>query len=144
MGCLLCGSDGKESVCNARDLGSIPGSGRSPGKEWQPTLVLSPGKSQGWRSLVAAVHGVAKSQTQLSNSAQHTAPITAPESFLEKAMAPHSSTLGWKIPWMEEPGGLQSIGHISLLKNPSSPLFKLINWRIITFQYCDGFCHTAT
>ena len=26
----------------------------------------------------------------------------------EKAMAPHSSTLAWKIPWMEEPGGLQS------------------------------------
>ena len=27
---------------------------------------------------------------------------------VEKAMAPHSSTLAWKIPWMEEPGGLQS------------------------------------
>jgi len=29
---------------------------------------------------------------------------------LEKAMAPHSSTLAWKIPWAEEPGGLQSMG----------------------------------
>ena len=29
---------------------------------------------------------------------------------LEKAMAPHSSALAWKIPWMEEPGGLQSVG----------------------------------
>ena len=28
----------------------------------------------------------------------------------EKAMAPHSSTLAWKIPWMEEPGGRQSKG----------------------------------
>jgi len=28
----------------------------------------------------------------------------------EKAMAPHSRTLAWKIPWMEEPGGLQSMG----------------------------------
>ena len=28
----------------------------------------------------------------------------------EKAMAPHSSTLAWKISWMEEPGGLQSMG----------------------------------
>ena len=27
-----------------------------------------------------------------------------------KAMAPHSSTLAWKIPWTEEPGGLQSMG----------------------------------
>ena len=29
---------------------------------------------------------------------------------LEKAMAPHSSTLAWKTQWMEEPGGLQSMG----------------------------------
>ena len=28
----------------------------------------------------------------------------------EKAMAPHSSTLAWKIPWTEEPGGPQSMG----------------------------------
>ena len=28
----------------------------------------------------------------------------------EKVMAPHSSALAWKIPWMEEPGGLQSMG----------------------------------
>ena len=31
---------------------------------------------------------------------------------LEKAMAPHSSTLAWKIPWMEEPGRLQSMGSL--------------------------------
>ena len=30
--------------------------------------------------------------------------------LMEKAMAPHSSTLAWKIPWTEEPGGLQSMG----------------------------------
>ena len=30
----------------------------------------------------------------------------------EKAMAPHSSTLAWKIPWVEEPGGLQSMGSL--------------------------------
>ena len=30
--------------------------------------------------------------------------------ILEKAMAPHSSALAWEIPWMEEPGGLQSTG----------------------------------
>ena len=30
--------------------------------------------------------------------------------ILEKAMAPHSSTLAWKIPWAEEPGGLQPMG----------------------------------
>ena len=32
------------------------------------------------------------------------------EDPLEKAMAPHSSTAAWKIPWMEEPGRLQSMG----------------------------------
>ena len=32
------------------------------------------------------------------------------ERFAEKAMAPHSSTLAWKIPWTEVPGGLQSMG----------------------------------
>ena len=32
------------------------------------------------------------------------------EHFLEKAMAAHSSTLAWKIPWTEEPGRLQSMG----------------------------------
>ena len=34
------------------------------------------------------------------------------ETCMEKAMAPHSSTLAWKIPWMEEPGGLQSMGSL--------------------------------
>ena len=34
------------------------------------------------------------------------------EDPLEKAMAPHSSTLAWKIPWMEEPGRLQSMGSL--------------------------------
>ena len=53
----------------------------------------------------AAVHGIAKSQTRLSNFT-----LTFHFHALEKAMAPHSSTLAWKIPWMEEPGGLQSMG----------------------------------
>ena len=32
--------------------------------------------------------------------------------LMEKSMAPHSSTLAWKIPWMEEPGRLQSMGSL--------------------------------
>ena len=35
----------------------------------------------------------------------------------EKAMAPHSSTLAWKIPGMEEPGGLQSMGSLRVGHN---------------------------
>ena len=34
------------------------------------------------------------------------------EDPLEKEMATHSSILAWKIPWMEEPGGLQSMGSL--------------------------------
>ena len=36
--------------------------------------------------------------------------LTVAQIMMEKAMAPHSSTLAWKIPWMGEPGGLQSMG----------------------------------
>ena len=43
---FLGGSDGKESACNVGDPGSIPESGRSPGK-WQPTPVFLLGKFQG-------------------------------------------------------------------------------------------------
>ena len=107
------------------------------GEGWHPTPVLLPGKSRAaghgvakgrtrlsdslslftfmhWRRKCnplqcsclenlrdggawwAAVHGVAQSWTQ--------------EWLSEKAIAPHSSTLAWKIPSMEEPGGLQSMG----------------------------------
>ena len=43
-------------------------------------------------------------------NAGHLGSIPGLEDPLEKAMAPHSSTLAWKIPWMEEPGRLQSMG----------------------------------
>ena len=36
---------------------------------------------------------------------------------LGKAMAPHSSTLAWKTPWMEGPGGLQSMGSLGVGRN---------------------------
>ena len=34
------------------------------------------------------------------------------QGLVEKAMAPHSRTLAWKIPWIEEPGRLQSMGSL--------------------------------
>ena len=48
---------------------------------------------------LAIVHRVAKTQKQLKRVSTH----------LEKAMATHSSTVAWKIPWKEEPGRLQSM-----------------------------------
>ena len=49
----------------------------------------------------------------------------------EKAMAPHSSTLAWKIPWMEEPGGLQSMGSLRVGHDwaTSLSLFTFMHWR---------------
>ena len=55
----------------------------------------------------AAIHGVAKSQTQLSD-------FTFIFHFhaLEKEMATHSTVLAWRIPGVGEPGGLQSMGSL--------------------------------
>ena len=57
------GSDGKGSACNVGDLGSIPGSGRSPGEEKCYPLQYSGLEN----SMDCIVHGVAKSRTQLSD-----------------------------------------------------------------------------
>ena len=53
----------------------------------------------------AAVHGVEKSRTRLSDFT-----FTFHFHALEKEMATHSSVPAWRIPWTEEPGGLQSTG----------------------------------
>ena len=62
------GSDGKESMCNAGDLCSIPGLGKSPGGEHgnplQYSCLENPMDRGAWQ---ATVHGVTKSQTQLSD-----------------------------------------------------------------------------
>ena len=49
----------------------------------------------------------------------------------EKAMAPHSSPLAWKIPWMEEPGRLQSMGSRRVGQDwvTSLSLFTFMHWR---------------
>ena len=49
----------------------------------------------------------------------------------EKVMAPHSSTLAWKIPWVEEPGGLQSMGLWIVGHDwaTSLSLFTFMHWR---------------
>ena len=51
----------------------------------------------------------------------------------EKAMAPHSSTPAWKIPWMEEPGRLQSMGSLGgehdWATSLSLSLFTFMHWR---------------
>ena len=54
-----------------------------------------------------------------------------PQTTVEKAMAPHSSTLAWKIPWTEEPGGLQSMGSRIIGHDWATSLshFTFMHWR---------------
>ena len=51
--------------------------------------------------------------------------------LLSPRMAPHSSTLAWKIPWTEEPGGLQSMGSLRVRHDRATSLwlFTVMHWR---------------
>ena len=80
------------------DLFLLPGEGN--GTPLQYCCLENPMDGGAWW---AAVHGVAKSQTRLSN---FTFTFNFPP--LEKEMATHSSILAWRIPGMREPGGLPS------------------------------------
>ena len=65
-------------------------------RQWHPTLVLLPGKSHGWRSLVGRKES---DTTELFHF-----------HALEKEIATHSSVLAWRIPGTREPGWLPSMG----------------------------------
>ena len=58
--------------------------------------------------------------------------LKATRGVQEKAMAPHSSTLAWKIPWMEEPGGLQSTFtfHFHALEKEMATQASVLAWSI--------------
>ena len=81
---------------------SIPSQRR---RQWHPTPVLLPGKSMDRGAWWAAVHGVAKSWTRLSDFT-----FTSLFHALEKEMATHSSILAWRIPGTAEPDGVPSMG----------------------------------
>ena len=69
----------------------------------------------------AAIHGVPKSRTRLNDWTE----------LKEKAVAPHSSTLAWEIPWMEEPHRLQSMGSLRVghYWATSLSLFTFMHWK---------------
>ena len=90
----------------------------------------------GWFS-GSFLHACLISATEEGNSrAQNMAPrylieYCACKELLQKAMAPHSSTLAWKIPWMEEPGTLQSMGSLRVRHDWATSLsfFTFMHWR---------------
>ena len=91
-------SAGKESTCNSGDSGPISELGRSTGEGIGYPLQYS------WASLVAQV-------VKTLPAMQETwAWSLGWEDPLEKEMATHFSVLDWKVPWIEEPNGLQSSG----------------------------------
>ena len=75
-------------------------------RECQPTPVFLPGEFHGQRSLE-------RLQKVRHNWETNTFYSIELIYLAEKAMTTHSSTLAWKIPWMEEPGRLQSMGLLS-------------------------------
>ena len=79
-----------------------PFDGEGNGTPLQYSCLENPMDGGAWE---AAVHGVAKSQTRLSDF-----PFTFHFHALEKEMATHSSVLTWRTPGMGEPGGLLSMG----------------------------------
>ena len=129
-------SDCKEYARNEGDLGSIPGLGRSSGeREMAPHFSIPawriPWAEGAWRTVV---HGVTECDTteRLTLSLTGIASLVAQrlkrlpamretwvqslgrEDPMEKEVATHSSILAWRIPWTEEPGGLQSTGSQSV------------------------------
>ena len=73
-------------------------------RQWRPTLVLLPGKSHGWRSLV----GWSPWGHKESDTTERLHFHFSLSRFGE--MATHYSVFAWRIPGMEEPGGLLSLG----------------------------------
>ena len=75
--------------------------------------------------------GMSLGQPCDSQNHQAVAKLLSLERLTEKAMATHSSTLAWKIPWTEGPGGLQSMGSLGVGHDWATSLspFTFMHWR---------------
>ena len=122
-------------------------------RQWHPTPVLLTGNPMDRGAWWAAVNGVAKSRTRLSDF-----PFTFHFHASEKEMATHSSVLAWRIPGTGEPGGLPSLGSNRVRHDWSdlaaaaavlnclfffrmfSSFSFIFNWVLISFSL---FCHSS-
>ena len=139
--------NGKESACQCRRhrihgfeswVRKVPWR-----RKWQPSPVFLPGEFYWQGSLVDYSRCSCKESDMTECTCTLYNILTKRcEAFIaaicqgllpgeEKAMAPHSSTLAWKIPWMEEPGGLQSMGSLRVGHDwvTSLSLFLFKHWR---------------
>ena len=80
--------------------------GKGKGNPLQCSCLENPMDRGAWW---AAIYGVTQSRTRLERL-RSSSSSSSSRLLREKAMAAHSSTLAWKIPWTEEPGRLQSMG----------------------------------
>ena len=139
-------------------MGSIPGLGRSPGEEngYQPQYsCLENSMDRGaWQLTVYGITASDMTEQLILSFFFLFSPylplqiftalccmnmdIIMPSQFVyykhnlpEKAMATHSSTLAWKMPWTEEPGRLQSMGSLRVGHDwaTSLSLFTFMHWR---------------
>ena len=99
-----------------------------------------PRTGEGVRSLGlsgSSLHSSASNHILSRSSAQYSTPQDQLYNWIsllfytKKAMAPHSSTLAWKIPWTEGPCGLQSMGSLGVRHNWATSLsfFTFMHWR---------------
>ena len=106
----------KNPPANARDMkdaGSILGYGRTPagehGNPLQYSCLENPMDREEPDRLQSIVsHGVGQDWSNLAHTYMHVNVLP----LSPQPMAPHCSTLAWKIPWVEEPGRLQSMGSL--------------------------------
>ena len=89
----------KESLCNAGDLGLIPGLRKIPWRrKWQPTPVFLPGESHGQRSLAGYSPWGCKNRTQLSDETTLSVPL--PDSQIGKSVVdPRTFLTVWEFHW---------------------------------------------
>ena len=108
VGCSSWGREESDTTERLHFHFSLSCIGEGNGNPLQCSCLENPRDGGAWW---ATVYGVAQSRTRLKRlSSSSSSSSSSSDILTEKAMAPHSSTLAWKIPWTEEPGGLQSMG----------------------------------
>ena len=124
------GLSGKESACQAGDAGSVSGSTgsrRSPGEG-------NGKKSHRQRSLAATVHGVAKSQTWLSNQTTTTKYIHTTHTQEYYSATKKNEPMSFEATWMNPGSCLMFSDKLICMENHET-LARIINWTHIAFLY---------